>query len=110
MEFDEDFETTGRVLLVYNENKTCETARNSNVVLSHAKIIDGEIDIETIEVLITVNKSNRNHNGGNILSVGNNMYIWSVGDGGGSFDPYENGQNASTILGTIQMILSLIHI
>ena len=32
------------------------------------------------------------------------MYIWSVGDGGGSFDPYDNGQNASTILGTIQMI------
>lgn len=104
MEFDEDFETTSRVLLVYNENKTCETARNSNVVLSHAKMIDGEIDIESIEVLITVNKSNRNHNGGNILSVGNNMYIWSVGDGGGSFDPYDNGQNASTILGTIQMI------
>ncbi len=104
MEFDEDYQNTGRVLLVYNENNTCETARNSNVVLSHAKVVDGEIDTESLEVLIRVNKSNRNHNGGNILSIGNNMYIWSVGDGGGSFDPHDNGQNASTILGTIQVV------
>lgn len=104
IEFDQDYHNTSRILLVYNENKTCETAKNSNVVLSHAKLVNGQIDLTTLEVLIEVNKSNRNHNGGNILSVGDHNYIWSIGDGGGSFDPNGNGQNASTILGTIQMI------
>ena len=104
MEFDEDYNSTNRVLLIYNENKTCESAKDSNIVLSHVKIVDGKMDMSTLEVLITVNKNNRNHNGGSIISVGNNQYIWSIGDGGGSFDPYGNGQNASNMLGTIQMI------
>ncbi|MBG46507.1 MAG: hypothetical protein CMB76_08350 [Euryarchaeota archaeon] len=104
MEFDEDYMNTGRVLLVYNENNSCESAKDSNVVLSHAKIIDGQMDLDSLEVLIEVNKSNRNHNGGNIISIGNNQYIWSIGDGGGSFDPHGHGQNSSSLLGTIQLI------
>ena len=104
MEFSEDYATTGRVLLVYNDNRTCESAKDSNVVLAHAKIIDGELDMNTLEILIEVSKTSRNHNGGNILSVGNSRYVWSIGDGGGSFDPYDNGQNQSSLLGTIQMV------
>jgi len=104
MDFDEDYANTGRVLLVYNENNTCESAKDSNVVLAHAKVIDEKIQPDTLEVLITVNKSNRNHNGGNILSIGNNQYLWSLGDGGGGFDPHEQGQNSSSPLGTIQLI------
>ena len=104
MDFDEDYANTGRILLVYNENNTCESAKDSNVVLAHAKVVDEQIKMDTLEVLITVNKSNRNHNGGNILSIGNNQYLWSLGDGGGSFDPHENGQNSSSLLGTIQLI------
>jgi glucose/arabinose dehydrogenase len=91
-------------LLIYNENNTCESAKDSNVVLSHAKIVNGQLDMESLEVLIEVNKSNRNHNGGSIISIGDNRYIWSIGDGGGSLDPQGNGQNASTPLGTIQMV------
>ena len=104
MEFSEDYATTGRVLLVYNDNRTCESAKDSNVVLAHAKVIDGELDMNTLEILIEVSKTSRNHNGGNILSVGNSRYVWSIGDGGGSFDPYDNGQNQSSLLGTIQMV------
>ena len=104
MEFDEDYENTGRVLLVYNDNRTCESAKDSNVVLAHAKIIDGELDIDSLEILIEVSKVNRNHNGGNILSIGDNRYVWSIGDGGSGFDPYGNGQDPSTPLGTIQLV------
>ena len=104
MEFSEDYATTGRVLLVYNDNRTCESAKDSNVVLAHAKVIDGELDMNTLEILIEVSKTSRNHNGGNILSIGNSRYVWSIGDGGGSFDPYDNGQNQSSLLGTIQMV------
>jgi glucose/arabinose dehydrogenase len=104
VEFDEQYLDTGRILLIYNENNTCESAKDSNVVLSHAKIVNGQLDMESLEVLIEVNKSNRNHNGGSIISIGDNRYIWSIGDGGGSLDPQGNGQNASTPLGTIQMV------
>ena len=104
MEFAEDYSTTGRVLLVYNDNRTCESARDSNIVLSHAKIVDGQLDMDTLEILIEVSKLNRNHNGGNIVSLGDHRYVWSIGDGGGSFDPYNNGQNSSSPLGTIQMV------
>ena len=104
MEFSDDYTTTGRVLLVYNDNRTCESAKDSNVVLAHAKIIDGKLDMNTLEILIEVNKTNRNHNGGNILSIGNSRYVWSIGDGGGSFDPNGNGQDPTSLLGTIQLV------
>ena len=104
MEFSDDYANNGRVLLVYNDNRTCESAKDSNVVLAHAKIIDGKLDMNSLEILIEVSKNSRNHNGGNILSIGNNQYVWSIGDGGGSFDPEDNGQDQSSPLGTIQLV------
>ena len=104
MAFDQDFINTSMILLVYNEDKTCESANNSNIVLAHAKVENNSINIDTVEKLIEVNKTKRNHNGGHILPIGNHQYLWSIGDGGGSFDPNGNGQNKSNILGTIQLI------
>ena len=104
MTFTEEYVTNGRILLVYTENNTCEDAKDSNVVLAHATVTDDKINMDSIEVLIEVKKLNRNHNGGNVLSIGNNQYIWSIGDGGGSYDPYDNGQNKSSALGTIQLV------
>ena len=104
MTFTEEYALNGRIMLVYTENNTCASAKDSNVVLAHATIVDDKLDMDSLEVLIEVEKESRNHNGGNVLSIGNNQYIWSLGDGGGSFDPYENGQNRSTKLGTIQLI------
>ena len=97
MAFSEDYENTGMVLLSYTENNTCASAKDSNVVLSQAKVENGTINLATIEVLREINKENRNHNGGHVLSIGNNQYLWSIGDGGGSFDPNGNGQNLSLI-------------
>ena len=104
MAFDQDFTNTSRVLLVYNEDEPCEDANDANIVLAHAIVENNSIDIDSIEVLVEVDKSNRNHNGGHILPIGNHQYLWSIGDGGGSFDPKENGQDPSSPLGTIQLI------
>ena len=103
MAFSDDYENTGMVLLSYTENNTCADAKDSNIVLSQAKVESNMIDLSTIEVLMEVNKTSRNHNGGHVLSIGNNQYLWSIGDGGGSFDPNGNGQNSSSELGTIQL-------
>jgi len=104
MAFDQDFINTSMILLVYNEDKTCESKKDSNIILAHAKVENNLINLDTVETLVEVNKSNRNHNGGHILPIGNHQYLWSIGDGGGSFDPNGNGQNKSNILGTIQLI------
>ncbi len=104
MAFDEDFENTGMVILSYTEQKACESDEKENVVFSHAKVENGEIVMDSIEVLIEVQKDKQNHNGGHVMSIGNNHYLWSLGDGGSSFDPDGNGQNRTTKLGTIQLI------
>ena len=104
MAFDQDFINTSMILLVYNEDKTCESKKDSYIILAHAKVENNLINLDTVETLVEVNKSNRNHNGGHILPIGNHQYLWSIGDGGGSFDPNGNGQNKSNILGTIQLI------
>ena len=47
--------------------------------------------------------SNRTDGGGllGILNAGNGYYLWGVGDGGGSNDPDNNGQNESSPLSSI---------
>ncbi len=104
MAFDQDFNNTSMVLLVYNGYETCENAKDANIVLAHAKVENDSINVDSIEVLVEIDKLNRNHNGGHILPIGNHQYLWSIGDGGGSYDSHENGQNSSSILGTIQLV------
>ncbi|GAA3763908.1 PQQ-dependent sugar dehydrogenase [Salinactinospora qingdaonensis] len=54
------------------------------------------------EILLTQEHADYgNHNGG-ALAFGPEGYLyWSLGDGGGSGDPLDNGQDPSTLLGTI---------
>jgi glucose/arabinose dehydrogenase len=52
-------------------------------------------------ILKTVSQPAANHNGG-MLAFGPDGYLYAAfGDGGGGGDPYRNGQNTSTILGSI---------
>lgn len=92
-----------RVLLSYTEKLSCEGEEGvASLILSEASIINGIIDIESINHLREIIQPQRNHNGGSILAIGNNQFLWSIGDGGGSSDPEQNGQNKSSHLGTIQ--------
>ena len=101
--FVEDFTNNSKVLLSYIESVSCSGDAGA-LILSQANVVGGLIDIQSIEQLRRIEQPYRNHNGGHILSIGNNQYLWSVGDGGGSNDPNDNGQNSESPLGTIQFI------
>lgn len=58
-------------------------------------------DPATARPLLTVPQPASNHNGGMIAFGPDGLLYVAVGDGGGSGDPGGNGQDASTILGTI---------
>lgn len=92
-----------KILLSYTEKVSCDGQEGiASSILSEASIVNGVIDLESIKILRTIEQPHRNHNGGSILSIGNNQFLWSLGDGGGSNDPDQNGQNKSSHLGTIQ--------
>ena len=92
-----------KILVSYTEKVSCDGEEGiASLLLSELNITDGIINLDSIKVLRIIEQPYRNHNGGSILSIGNNQFLWSVGDGGGSGDPEENGQNMSSHLGTIQ--------
>jgi len=102
-EFTHDFNISNEILLSYTGNIDCDgSADLSNVMVASIEVIDGNLAMNTLVELRIIEKQNRNHNGGNLHSLGNGTYLWSVGDGGGSGDPFENGQNINSPLGTIQ--------
>ena len=60
-----------------------------------------EADYFSSEVILEVNQPYTNHNGGQ-MDFGEDGYLYiSFGDGGSAGDPQNNGQNLSTLLGTI---------
>ena len=104
MAFDDDFEQTGAVLLSYVQIvEPCEDPAGP-LTLAEAKVVDGVINPDSLKVLLQVEEPYRNHNGGHILGIGEHQYLWGVGDGGSSKDPYGHGQNTSTKLGAILLL------
>jgi glucose/arabinose dehydrogenase len=103
MAFDDDYENTSTVLLSYVENGTCTGPNLSGVILAEAKIENGVLNQSSIVILREIGDQKRNHNGGHLLSIGNNQYLWGLGDGGGSNDPNSNGQNLSSPHGAIHL-------
>ena len=101
--FVDDFVNNSKILLSYIEAVPCPGEPGA-LILSEATITDGLIDNSSIKELRRIEQPYRNHNGGNIISIGNDQYLWSVGDGGGSNDPNDNGQNKTSALGTIQYL------
>lgn len=61
-------------------------------------------DAASERILLTVDQPNVNHNGGSIV-FGSDGYLYiGLGDGGGSYDSSDNGQNPATLLGTLLRI------
>ena len=60
-----------------------------------------EADYQSSSIILEVNQPYTNHNGGQ-MGFGPDGYLYiSFGDGGGAGDPDQNGQDLSTLLGTM---------
>lgn len=65
---------------------------------------DNVADMSSELVIIEIPQPDTNHNGGQIaFGADGNLYI-ALGDGGGGGDPFDNGQDLSTLLGSILRI------
>jgi len=99
MAFDPDFAVNRRFFVFYTDldgdlivARYFATAGNPNVA-----------DASTATIIKTIEHSaNNNHNGGMLAfgPIDRCLYV-GTGDGGGSGDPNNNGQNSSTLLGKI---------
>jgi glucose/arabinose dehydrogenase len=62
------------------------------------------LNAATEEVVLTVIQPESNHNGGDVHFGPDGLLYIGFGDGGGAGDPYGNGQNETTLHGTIVRI------
>ena len=105
MAFHPDFETNGYFYLSYTVGAPFRN-RISRFSVSAAT---GRGDASSEQVLLEIAQPASNHNGGHIAfdydnsNMETNLYI-GIGDGGGAGDPFENGQDTTTLLGAILRI------
>lgn len=97
--FHPEVASNGRIYVYYS----AENPRRS--VISEFKFgADGAIDPTSERNLLQVAQPFSNHNGG-MLAFGPDGFLYvSLGDGGSGGDPQGNGQNLSTLLGSILRI------
>jgi len=95
LEFSPTFEQDGQAYVHY----TAGNPRRG--VISRFATADGVFDLASEEIILEVEQPFPNHNGGEIAFGPDGMLYISLGDGGDRFDPNGNGQNLSTLLGTL---------
>jgi len=82
-------------------NGNINSPRNIVAKYSVSSNNPNQADINSEEVIMIVNQPYHNHNGGQ-MEFGPDGYLYiSFGDGGSGGDPLGNGQDLSTLLGTI---------
>ena len=87
-------------------------ADSHELYLAYTALPDGavtlaryDMDDATLDPLLAQEHAeNANHNGGNITFGTDGMLYMSIGDGGGSGDPFDSGQRLDTLLGKILRI------
>ncbi|HEU4517145.1 MAG TPA: PQQ-dependent sugar dehydrogenase, partial [Steroidobacteraceae bacterium] len=102
MAFHPDFANNGRVYVNFSELVGAQLRS----VTSEFTSSDGgqTLDLGSERILMRVDKSASNHNGGNI-AFGPDGYLYiGLGDGGGAGDPEGNGQNPERLLGKMLRI------
>ena len=83
------------------------TNLRGDVVISRFKIDnegEGRALAESEEILLIIEQPFNNHNGGQLKFGPDNLLYIGVGDGGSAGDPFNNGQNPTTLLGTLLRI------
>lgn len=89
------FHPTGDRLFVHYSGQGGQT------VLSSFPVGDGGLDPTAETELLTVEQPAANHNGGVLLFDPDGALVLGLGDGGGAGDRFGNGQDPSTVLGTL---------
>jgi len=99
MAFHPNYGTNGRFYISYTD-----TSGNSRIV-EYAVSSDPDVaDPSSARAIITVNQPAGNHNGGMIAFDPSGQLLLGLGDGGGSGDPWQNGENPLTLPGSILRI------
>jgi glucose/arabinose dehydrogenase len=96
------YKTNGQFFVYYT---TSEVPQTSVISRFHVSATDPDkADPASEEELLRIKQPFWNHNGGN-LAFGPDGYLYiGLGDGGSARDPHGNGQNRSTLLGSILRI------
>ena len=98
MAFHPDFETNGEVFLSYTRQSGGLESVVSRFLVDPSS---GVLDESSEDILLTVPQFAGNHNGGN-LAFGPDGFLYAgFGDGGGSGDTQQNGQDTTNVLATI---------
>ncbi|MEX0976432.1 MAG: PQQ-dependent sugar dehydrogenase [Woeseia sp.] len=100
MAFHPDFDNNRVVYLSYTRGTPLESVVSCFIIDSST----GNLDVDSEEVLLTVEQPQGNHNGGNVAFGPDGLLYIGFGDGGGSGDPQGNGQNTTNVHGTILRI------
>jgi|GEM_PF-207103 len=97
--FHPDYNSNGKFYVYYNYGNL-----NSRISEFQVSSDPNDADESTERILMEVAQPAGNHNGGQIM-FGPDGYLYiGFGDGGGGGDTYQNGQDPTTLLGTILRI------
>ncbi len=96
--FHPDFAINGEVFVAYTEHRPLVS------VISRFRSIDNNqtLDPTSEEIILKVRQPRNTHNGANLVFGPKDGFLYAgFGDGGGSGDPDSNGQDTTTLLGSI---------
>jgi glucose/arabinose dehydrogenase len=98
--FDPDFGDSGELYIAYTD----EEADDSILARYQSPDDDGPFTPTAAPIVLAIPHPASNHNGGDIAFGPDDYLYYSMGDGGGSDDPDDNGQDTTALLGKILRI------
>jgi glucose/arabinose dehydrogenase len=99
MAFHPDYATNGLFYVSYTDNS------GDSRIVEYAVSGDPNVANEaSARLIITVDQPESNHNGGMIAFHPDGTLLFGLGDGGSGGDPWGNGQNINTLLGSLLRI------
>ncbi len=101
MAFDPAYASNGRVYVSIVRDRGLFNDNDSQLLRYTVSEDPNRLDPASQEVLMEFEQPRTNHNGGHIVFGPDGFLYYALGDGGGAGDPFENGQDMSTVYGAI---------